>query len=373
MQIETFRLERFFARHEFTAPRTLTSSDCEPLTLAEALALADAEGREYWEGLSLGYTEYAGSTRLLAEIAGHYETVSAGDLHVAAPIECIFLALNAMLRPGEHAICAWPGYQALRSVADAIGCEVEVWEPEESPGWRFDVERLLGMLRPDTRAVIINFPHNPTGATMTGEEFAAVVEAVRERGAYLFSDEMYRLLELEEGDRLPPACDRYERAVSMSGMSKAFGMPGVRIGWLACRDRELMEGVARLRDYTTICSSAPGEALAFIGLRASRRLVARNMRRIRRNVEALDRFFERFGELLAWGRPSGGTVSFPRLLSQESSAGFCSRVLDDTGILLVPSRAFDYGDAHFRLGFGREDMPEVLDALADYLDRKPTG
>ncbi len=372
MEIETFRLERFFERHEFTAPHTLTSSDCEPLLLSEALALADDEGREYWEGLTLGYTEYSGSPRLLSEIAGLYRTISPDHLHVAAPVECIFLAMNSMLGPGDHAVCTWPAYQALYSVAKSNGCEVDRWEPEEAAGWRFDVERLLGLLRPDTRAIVINFPHNPTGWLPALEEFEAVVQAARDRGAYLFSDEMYRFLEFDPAGRLPAACDLYEKGVSLFGMSKTFGMPGVRIGWLATRDTGLLERVARLRDYTTICSSAPGEALAFIGLRAREAIAGANLRRIRRNVELLQGFFERFRELFDWNRPLGGTVSFPRISSGESSRDFCGRVLEDTGILLVPSPVFDYGEAHFRCGFGREDMPRVLEMLSDYLQSRFT-
>jgi len=368
MDISTFELERFFARHEFTAPYTLTSSDCEPLSLAAALDLADDEGLALWDGLKLGYTEYAGSPILRREIAGLYEGIDPDLVHVAAPIESIFLAMNAMLEHGDHVVCTHPGYQALSELAVALGCDVDKWEPVEERVWKFDVDRLSELVRPTTRAIIVNFPHNPTGYLPPLDDFLAVIEIARECGAYLFSDEMYRYLEVDPSTRLPAACERYDRAVSLSGMSKAFSMPGIRIGWLVTKDTKLLEKIAYLHDYTTICSSAPSEVLALIGLRAWERIVADNLARLRRNLALLERFFSEHGDVFSCVKPIAGTVSFPRVFSGGGSGSFCRKVLEITGVLLVPSEIFGYGDEHFRLGFGREDMPTVLELLADYLN-----
>jgi len=373
MEIAPFELERFFARHEFTAPYTLTSSDCEPLSLSAALELADGEGLAFWRELSLGYTEYAGAPPLRREIAGLYDNADPDEVQVAAPIECIFLAMNSMLRPGDHVVCTAPGYQALYEIAVSLGCRVDWWEPSEDAGWRFDVDRLRELVRPDTRALVVNFPHNPTGSLPPRDVFTAAVDIARECGAYFFSDEMYRFLELDPSARLPAACDIYDRAVSLSGMSKAFGMPGARIGWLVTSDRGLMEKIRSLRDYTTICSSAPGEALAFIALRARERILAANLARLERNLEGLERFFEHFEGLFDWARPQAGTVSFPRIRFDEGSSRFCGDVLRETGVLLVPSAIFGHGDRHFRLGHGREDMQAVLKTFAAYMRKKSTA
>jgi len=163
-------------------------------------------------------------------------------------------------------------------------------------------------------------------------------------------------------------CDLYEKGISLFGMSKSFGMAGVRIGWLATRDSALYEKMAAFKDYTTICSSAPSEVLSLIGLRARELIVGRNLERIRRNLELLDAFFERRAGLFRWVRPPAGTVAFPRLLTGQSSAEFCAGLLEKTGLLLLASTLFDYGTGHFRVGFGREDMPEALELFEEYLD-----
>jgi aspartate/methionine/tyrosine aminotransferase len=366
--IEPFRLERHFAGYEYTARSTLTSSDCEPLSQSEVVALADEETLRMWEGLRLAYTEYRGMSPLREEIAGLYESVSPDGVLVAAPEECIFLAMNCLLEKGDRVVCTWPGYQSLYELALSLGCEVDRWQPEEADGWRFDPEVLRSMVKPDTKLVVVNFPHNPTGFLPDRREFEEVVDISRRSGAYLFSDEMYRLLELDPGARLPAACDIYEKGMSLFGMSKSFGMAGVRIGWLATGDAALYRKMAAFKDYTTICSSAPSEVLSLIGLRARDRIVGRNLDRIRRNLVLLDAFFERTAELFDWVRPFSGTVAFPRFTAGLSSPGFCEGLLERTGLLLLPSTLFDYGTSHFRVGFGREDMPEALTLFEEYLD-----
>ncbi len=367
MRINTFRLERYFAAREFGAARTLSSSDCESLSQAELLAMADGESRELWDQLSLGYTETAGAPFLRAEIAGLYGRIDPGEVLVTVPVEGIFLAMNSILDRGDHVICAFPGYQALYEVALAIGCEVERWAADEEQGWRFDPAWLEEHVRPDTRLIAVNFPHNPTGCLPGLEDLERMVQAARGCGAYLFSDEMYRYLELEPETRLPPACDLYDRGVSLGGMSKSFGMPGVRIGWLATRDHGLLLRMQGLKDYTTICSGAPGEVLATIALRRRDDIVGKNLALIRANLETLDGFFDRHRELFSWNRPAAGTVAFPGLLGGSGADRLCDEALYRAGVMLLPASAFEYGDRHFRVGFGRRDLPEALDAFERYL------
>jgi aspartate/methionine/tyrosine aminotransferase len=231
---EPFALERYFARHEFGARHLLSASDCEPLGQAELLELADDGLRERWESLRLGYTESQGLPELRAAVAASYQSVQAEQVLIAAPEEAIFLLMNAVLERGDHVVCTFPGYQSLYQLALALGCEVSCWRPAEEHAWRFDPEDLARIVRPATRLIVWNFPHNPTGALPSPEDFDAVLRIAEASGAYCFSDEMYRLLELDQADRLPAAVDRLDRAVSLAGMSKVFGMAGVRIGWLAC-------------------------------------------------------------------------------------------------------------------------------------------
>jgi aspartate/methionine/tyrosine aminotransferase len=366
-----FALERFFARHEFSARYLLSTSDCEGLAMADLLAGAEPELQERWGGLRLGYTESQGLPELRAEIATLYESVDPADILVAAPEEAVFLAMNALLEPGDHVICTFPGYQSLYQLALSIGCTVTFWEPSENQGWRFDPAWLEQNLRPDTKLVVWNFPHNPTGALPPADDFAQMIAAAGAAGAWSLSDEMYRLLEPSADLRLPAAVDRYKRAVSLSGMSKAFGLAGVRIGWVATHDAGLLERMKALKDYTTICSSAPSELLALMALRSRDAIVAVHRERVKRNNRAAGEFFGRHTSRFSWVPPRAGTVCFPRLRPQArgltGAEEFCDRVLHDAGVLLLPSTVYGYGNDHFRLGLGREDFAVGLGALEAYV------
>jgi aspartate/methionine/tyrosine aminotransferase len=216
---------------------------------------------------------------------------------------------------------------------------------------------------------VVNFPHNPTGALPAREEFEALIDRLRPRGIRLLSDEMYRYLEADPAARLPAACEIYERAVSLAGLSKAFGLAGLRIGWLASRDRETLSRVAALKDYTTICASAPSEILALVALRNRAEILARQRERVRSNLQVLEAFLSRHARGLEYRAPAGGSVCVPRLRYAEGAAVFCERLVRTAGIMLVPSGLFGYGDRHVRIGFGRRDLPEVLDCFSEYLDR----
>jgi aspartate/methionine/tyrosine aminotransferase len=279
--------------------------------------------------------------------------------------------MHTLLAPGDHVVCTFPGYQSLYAVAASMGCEVSRWQPVEDQGWRFDLTQLDGLLRANTRLVVVNFPHNPTGSLPSAEEFAAMVETLTARGIYLLADEMYRFLELDRQAPLPAGCELYERGVSLGGLSKSFGLPGLRMGWIATRDREVLAGMAQLKDYTTICSSAPSEILALIALGARRQIVGDQKARLQRNLRALQELLESPG-----GRhwrvnlPAGGSLCFARLPGLEDTASFCQEVIRETGILLVPGELFEYGHQYIRIGFGREDFPAVLGRFTEFLGRR---
>jgi aspartate/methionine/tyrosine aminotransferase len=366
-RLPPFRLERYFAQHEFTARYLLSSSDCEGLALNELLALRDAQTGALWDALRLGYTESLGLPLLRAEIAELYEGISADEILVVAPEEGILIAMSCLLSPGDEVICTFPGYQSLYQLAQSLGCRVILWQADESQGWRFDPVFLEATLSPRTRLVVCNFPHNPTGALPSQEDWQRIVSLVQARGAYLFSDEMYRLLELHPKDRLPSAVEHYERAIALAGMSKVFGLAGLRIGWLATRDKSLYAELCAYKDYTTICSSTPSEILALIALRARATILAQHRERILRHLALLEPFMRQHAETFAWTPPKAGTICFPRLVRGGSEA-FCAAAVREAGIMLLPSTVFDYGDAHVRLGLGRRDFPEVLDELVSWLD-----
>lgn len=370
MKPKPFVLERYFAKYEFSADILVSSSDCESMRQSELVSWADDEARALWDNLRLGYTESPGLPLLRTEIAKLYEGVRADDVIEYAPQEGILVAMDCLLERGDHVIVTFPGYQSLYEIATAIGCEVTLWEPDEAQGWRFDPGFVRASLKPSTKLIVANFPHNPTGYLPPRADYEELVGIAREAGIPLFSDEMYRYLEIDRGDRLPSACELYEKAVTLCGMSKTFGLPGTRVGWLVTRDRDLHDALAAFKDYTTICASAPSEILALVGLRNRDRLIERNLGIVKRNLAVAEEFFAAQNGLFTWTRPRAGSIGFPRLNAAMSSFDFCQKVVRETGVMMLPSRVYDYGDRHVRIGLGRADLPQGLARVSDWLDRK---
>jgi aspartate/methionine/tyrosine aminotransferase len=363
MQIRPFALERYFAEHEFTAELLLCSSDVEPYAMGELLALADDESRALWDGLTLGYTEPPGHPLLRAEIAALYPGLEPEDVLVfAGAQEAIFGFTQATLGDGDHAIVVTPAYQSLHEIARAAGAEVSLVELEHERGWALDLDELRGLLRPDTRAIVVNFPHNPTGAHIDRGTLDALVAIAEDAGAHLFSDEVYRWLEHPPAGLLPGAAELSTRAVSLGVMSKTFALPGLRIGWLACRDRELLNRIAAIKDYTTICNSAPSEILALIALRRRDAVVARSRAIVDANLALLDDFFAR-SEAFEWVRPRGAAIGLPRLVADVAIDDFARELVDEEGVLILPGSVYEHAGNHFRIGFGRRNMPEALARL----------
>ena len=362
-----FALERFYARWEFEVAHNLSASDVEPLALAELLSLADEETTELWRTLRLGYTESAGHPLLRREIAALYERAAPADvLTFAGAEEGILLTVAAEVGPGDHVVAVAPGYQSLHDVARARGAGVTaVWLREEE-AWRLDVDRVLEALRPETRLVVVNFPNNPTGALPGAAELVRLREGCAAAGVRLFSDEVYRGVELEAGRRLPAAADLGERDVSLGVMSKAYALPGLRIGWIACRDPELIRRVASLKDYTTICSSAPSEILAIMALRAGETLLDRSRAIIRENLGLVGAFAAAHPEHVRWIPPRGGTTAFPAFPGRDTDA-FCERLAADDGVLLAPGSLFDLPGEHVRIGLGRRGIEPGLEILGERL------
>lgn len=369
MQLRPFSLERYFSRHEFTARYLLGSSDPESMTLGELVALEPA-ARPKLDELWLGYTEYCGHPELREEIARLHQVTKAEDVLVCTGAEePIFALMNVLLGSGDHLVAQWPGYQSHFEVARAAGAELTLWKGDAERGWRFDVGELEALLRPSTKAILVSSPHNPTGFHFSAQEWERIVELARRRGIWLVSDEVYRGLEHGSGpgsEQLPAMSDLYERGVSINCVSKSYGLAGLRIGWLATRDRELFARVGAFKDYLTISNPAPSELLATVAVRHSAQLWERSRARLRHNVQLLDGFLARHPDRFAWTQPRAGSTAFVRYLG-GSATDFCEELLRELGVMLVPSPHFECGDAHLRFGYGRANLGEVLAMVEDYL------
>ncbi|MEY2882316.1 MAG: hypothetical protein RL490_40 [Pseudomonadota bacterium] len=370
--MRNFALEVYFSKWEFAAKYHLTASDAQSMALSELLALASPEDRARFDALHLGYTETFGSRPLRETIAGTYDNIAADDLLCfAGAEEGIYVAMRVLLRPEDHAIVITPNYQAAETIPLSI-CAVTGVALDAGAGWALDIDKVRSALRPNTRLVSICFPNNPTGAIPPRATFDALVELCRAHGLWLFSDEVYRLIERDPATRLPQVADVYERGVSLNVMSKSYGLPGLRIGWLACRDRTFLAAAERYKHYLSICNAGPSELLAEIALKARDTILTRNRTLVWSNLALLDDFFAGFPDLFDWRHPDGSCVAFIRYRGADGVEAFCEQLVAETGVLLLPASIYrsELGPVpadHFRIGFGRSNMADALAVFGDWL------
>jgi len=366
MQIRTFQLERYFAKYEFSAPYLLCASDCRSMSIGDLLDM-EPGSEDKFKKLWLGYTESAGDPALTEQIAALYSDITPEQILVhSGAEEAIFNTMNVLLEKGDHIIVHYPCYQSLMEIAKAIGCDVTLWETHSHNQWALDLDFLKDHIRSNTRLVIINTPHNPTGYLMPRADMDEVTKLSRQHGFVVFSDEVYRLLEYDARDRLPSICEIDENGLGLGVMSKAFGLAGLRIGWIATRNRDLYQKLAAFKDYTTICNSAPSEFLAAMALRNKQQILGNNLTLIKNNLAALDEFFQKYSDYFTWQPPRAGPIAFPGLRHGDIDA-FCHELVSKAGVLLLPGTLYDRSCSNFRIGFGRADMPDCLSKFDEYL------
>ena len=364
MRIRDFQLERYFAKYEFNVAHLLSPSDCETWSIGELLSLGGEDFTQRLNELRLSYTESRGNPELLDSLDELYGVGHEGIV-VGCPEELIFLFMQSFLEKGDKVVCISPAYQSLYELPLSIGCEVAFWRLRAIGGrWRPDLDELRSLLR-GCRLLVLNFPHNPTGYMPGGDEFAVIADMAAHMGVTVFSDEMYRRLELYSPSL--PSFAGFENAVALSGLSKGPGLPGLRVGWLASRRHDLISSVLAMKDYTTICNSAPSEFLAGVALRNIETLLSRNRDILRANVELANNFFARHVKTVEWIPATGGPTAFPRLLAGDVE-DMCDRSAADKSLMVVPDKVFDVNEGRFRVGMGRSSFPTALAVFGEILE-----
>ncbi|MDG2223929.1 MAG: pyridoxal phosphate-dependent aminotransferase [Rubripirellula sp.] len=375
MQIKPFLTEQFFALYEFTAPHVLASSDCETTSIAELLELSGGSLKEFGE-LKLGYTESQGNPEYRRLVAEMYGNVEADDVVIlTSPVEGIYLAMQTLLDASDEVIALSPAYDALHHVADHLCGKMQSWElvPTET-GWEMDLERLESLVNSKTQLIIVNFPHNPCGYQPTPDEFEQLVEIARRNDCWLFCDEIYRGLETEWQLKptLPSAADVYEKAIVLHGLSKTYGLPGLRAGWLIVRDKMVREQLIGWKHYTTICPAAPTEYLSIQALSVRDQLADRNREIVRANLLICTEFMKRHSALFRWRPPTAGStglveIDFVRLNAGKTkvfanATDYCHDLAQKHGVLLLPGACLGCDDRFVRIGLGRSGFPIALAA-----------
>lgn len=373
--LRDFALEVHFSKWEFNARHHLTASDMESLSLRDLLALGTDADREAFEATSLGYTETWGAPDLRTAIAATYDTMAQDNiLTLAGAGEGLYALARVLLGPNDHAIVPIPNYQSAETVPAAICETTGVQMRIEGGKWRLDIDAIKDAIRPNTRLISLNFPHNPTGALMPRADLDALITLARANGIYILCDEVYRGVELDPNLQMPQIADVYERGISLNVLSKAYGLPGLRIGWLASPDRDVLQRVERYKHYLSICNAAPAERLGMIALAAREQIFARNRALLQRNLAAFEALLADFPGLIDFSAPEGGCVAYPRYTGPGPVETFCADLIENHGILLLPAALYrsDLGatpNDRFRIGLGRDRaVADGIIALRRYLE-----
>ncbi|MFY9309172.1 MAG: aminotransferase class I/II-fold pyridoxal phosphate-dependent enzyme [Bacteroidia bacterium] len=370
MKLKEFEVERYFSKYEFTATYSLSSSDCDGYSINYVLGLASECELRRWQNLTLGYTETMGSEMLRQSIKKHYENIEIDEILVATPGELSFIAMNVLLDKGDNVICLSPTYQSLYQIAKELGCSLTFWEPEINDNcWYYNPLQLEKLIQANTKLIVINFPHNPTGFSPNLAEYNDIINIAEKNGIAIYSDEMYRFLHHSKSDQLPAACDIYDNAISLWGTSKTFGLAGLRLGWLTSKNKKLLNKMLVFKDYLSLCNGATNELLATIALNNLDCFLQPNLEKIKYNLAVFETFHQRNSGFFEYYKPNSGTTAFIKLNIKETSMEFTERLVNNTGIMMLPSETFEYETRFARIGFGRKNMPETLGILEQYISR----
>lgn len=370
MKLDNFKVERYFAKYEFKAKYLLSSSDCDGFSMDYVLGLASNDELNSWNNLKLGYTETRGSDALREAIKQHYTTINFEDIVVSSPGELNFSLMNVLLEAGDEVVYMAPMYQSLYQVAKNIKCTLKIWEPEiKNNTWYYNPNTLADLVSSNTKLIVVNFPHNPTGYSPDINDLQAIVNIAKAHNIYLFSDEMYRFLHHNEDDVIPSVCDLYENAISLWGCAKTFGLAGLRLGWLTSKNSEILSKVENFKDYLSICSSATSEILATIALNNLDSFLQPNLNKIKSNISIFEDFVNRNSNVVSYYKPNSGSTTFAKLNLPIPTLQFTEQLVKDTGIMMLPSETFEYGTSHVRIGFGRQNFKDVLLIFEDYITK----
>ena len=376
-RLPDFQLETYFSRWEFNTKYNMCASDIESVSLRELLLLSSKEDKELWDNLDFGYTETYGSLKIREAIAETYDNTSSSDIITfAGAEEGIYVTMKCILNKNDHAIVITPNYQSSETLPRSI-CEVTGIGLNPNNNWDLDIQKIIDSIKPNTRLISINFPHNPTGKIISMDTLYDLISIAREKNIYLFNDEIYRLMERDSSKRLIQVSDLYEKGISLNAMSKSYGMPGLRIGWIASKDHDLLDKMEKMKHYLSICNSAPSEILAIIALNSRKNILDRTLKIVTKNLNILNKFFLEYENLFDWKEPDGGCVGYPKYKGEDGADVFCENLIKEESILLLPSSVYmsdilKSPENHFRIGYGRKNMPEALELVKKFIDNNYT-
>jgi aspartate/methionine/tyrosine aminotransferase len=360
MKIEPFGVEIWMNEWETKCELNLAETCVASLTIAELLDIAGHNARDLSALLPLrmGYGAIPGSDRLRDAIAALYDRQTRENIVVThGTIGANMLVHRTLVERGDRVISIVPTYQQHHSIPDSIGAEVHLLHLQEADGWLPDLDELRRLAVPDTRLIALTNPNNPTGALIPRAMLEEIAAIARDAGAWVLCDEVYRGLDQDGPGRTDSMADLYERGIGTAGMSKAYSLAGLRLGWIAA-PAEVIEAVMIQRDYDTISVGILDDHFATMALENSDRVLARSRAITRQNLALLDRWIA--GEpRLDWVRPRSGTTALVRVDLPTASQAFCIDLLRETGVMFTPGSAMGM-EGYVRIGYANH--PDILKA-----------
>lgn len=369
MNIAPFETEHFYAKYEFNTPYQLCNSDCETVSVGALLDMADMSLEQF--GLeTMGYTESQGNPHLRELIAGAYGTLQPDDVMLlGTPVEGIYLTARALLEPGDEVVVLTPAYDALINLFEhVVGAEnVKRWTfHPTADSWQLNLDDLRILLTERTKMIVVNFPHNPTGYLPSVTMQQELAQLVEERDLWLFYDEMYFGLVHSGTPPIPSMADVTKKAIVLSGLSKTYGLPGLRTGWLVVQDEAVRDHFMNWKFYTSICPPAPSEFLAVAAMRVWETLRDKNIAQVEQNLTLAESFFARWPDHFTWRRPMAGSTALVGY-NVPSVTAVSEQLAQEAGVLIHPGTTLGSDDQHMRMGFGRAAFGEALAKFEEWL------
>ena len=370
MKFPEYKLASYQAQSSLQTRYAMGGSAPAAMSLQELLSMASDEERVQWENFSLGYTPSKGSEDIREAIAGLYPGLSADNILVTAgALEAITIAYHAVLGKEDNVQVITPVFEPLAIVAESIGAKVSrVSMSKSSERWQLDLDNWLDALLPTTKMVTLNFPHNPTGAMISQLQQQVVIDSCRDYGCWLFSDEVFRGLEYDSRNHLPPVASVYEKGISLGVMSKAFGLGGVRVGWIACQDKKLLVRMQEIKSFLSICNGRADEILSQIAINHADDILENNRALLANNLSLIHQHMDEVADLICWYQPQAGCVAFPKILTGfDSGRSLADSLLQNSGVNVVPGDCFLQGEQHFRVGFGQKNFPTAWELFRQHI------
>ncbi len=368
MQLKPFLLNMWLDHLGHDITFNLGSSTGPSWTVEELLELADGDERQRFYGHALTYSQAVGSAALREAIVAMHGVGAECVQIVTGASEALLIMMWLAAEPGANVVLPRPGYTAFSALPESLGIETRFYSICKENSFRIDVGAIMELVDNGTKVVVVNSPHNPTGATMSDAEMEQLHEFTSARGIQLVSDEVYHPIYYGKETR---SASRLPHATVIADFSKAFSLPGLRTGWIIEHDPQRRERYWNARAYFSASNTPGGEMLGTIAIRRRDVVLKKTLDTAKQNLQHLDKFMARHHQTLGWVRPQGGVTAFPWLLSGENARPFCLAAAD-CGILLAPGDCFD-APSHFRIGFAAagHTFPEGLDRLSELMDCWP--